>query len=77
MNKDAADTLAKIYRRLSGALNNSLLEMQPVCTAEEFRVQKQIIGRMMGIIHLDVLTPLFEEFPEIIPEDLRPPPKKP
>jgi hypothetical protein len=51
----------------SGAKNAILAEIQPICSDDEFRRYRRMIGQSMGSILLDVINPIVELYPDLKP----------
>jgi hypothetical protein len=57
---------------MSKELNDILLHLKDRLNDEEFDIYKIKIGRIMGDIFIECLMPLYEEHPELLPEELKP-----
>ena len=51
-------------------VDNHLSNLQEALTKDEFSEYAQKTGKIMGEIYLQVLRPLWEEFPELLPEQM-------
>jgi hypothetical protein len=69
-NKEAAKTLIDILVRHGGELDNHLRHVKPLCSVEEFKAHKRLVGTLLGSILLDGLNVLVAEFPDLKPPQL-------
>jgi hypothetical protein len=54
-----------------GAKFDELLDfIMTHCSEEEFKKYKEVVGRILGIMLLDVMNPLYEEHPDLKPPHL-------
>ena len=51
-------------------VDNHLRNLQEVLTQDEFNEYAQKTGKIMGEIYVQVLRPLWEEFPELLPDKM-------
>lgn len=55
---------------VSAELNNSLLQMQLVLSDREFLEYRHVVGKILGEIFLEILNPIHQTYPEIIPKEM-------
>jgi hypothetical protein len=72
MNLATAQEIAKRLQDVTAQLDDSIRIVQSSSTAEEFNKYRRIMGKLMGEIFLEVLQPLYNEYPSIVPPRLRP-----
>jgi hypothetical protein len=70
MSREAARKIVDLMVRHATEQNAALVEVQDMCTEGEFREYKQMIGRSMGGMLLDVLNPIVERYPDLKPPQL-------
>ena len=70
-NKDTAGEVEKMMRQCSETLNESIRRVMEMCTDEEFKVYRRVIGEIMGAIYLDVMQPIHRRYPDLEPEESR------
>lgn len=70
-DKELARRAAALVQRQSGELDASLAELQSECTQDEFNQYRAAVANIMGAMFVEILEPIWEEFPELAPEDLR------
>jgi hypothetical protein len=68
--KQAANALIEMLVRHGGELDTHLHEVEPLCSAEEFKTHKRLVGKLLGSILLDGLNVLVAEYPELRPPRL-------
>lgn len=71
MDKGTAEQMERLGRTANAALNEALLIAQASCTAEEFSALRSVVGQIMGAIVIDLLQPLYAQYPDITPPELR------
>lgn len=72
MDRATAEKVDFIMREVSGRLNESLKAVQDAGDENEFRAYRQLVGKLMGAIYLDIQMPIYTEHPDLIPPELRP-----
>jgi hypothetical protein len=72
LSREAAKIILDTVMRHSGEQNNALLDIQPLCTEEEFSSYKQMIGRSMGEMLVEVINPILRDYPDLTPPELQP-----
>jgi hypothetical protein len=70
MSREAAKKIVDLMVRHAAEQNATLVEIQGTCTESEFREYKQMIGRSMGSMLLDVVNPIVERYPDLKPRQL-------
>jgi hypothetical protein len=73
MDWDTAKSVEEILRGVTADLNESIRIVQEKSEADEFIRYRQLVGKLMGEIFLDILQPLYSEFPDLLPSGLQPP----
>jgi len=71
MSRDAAKTVSELILRQSAEQDAVLAEIREKCSKDEYDQYKQMIGRSMGAMLLEVINPLVERYPELTPRQLR------
>jgi hypothetical protein len=69
-NKQAAKALVDILVQHGGELDSHLREVEPLCSVEEFKAHKRLVGKLLGSILLDGLNIIVAEFPDLRPPQL-------
>jgi len=72
MNEDAAKQMLVILDEVSARLNEVVRLAQAHGSEDEFHRIRRTVGRAMGDLHLDVAVPIFDAYPDLIPEAFRP-----
>jgi hypothetical protein len=70
MSQDAAKIVMDVVIRNAAEQNAAPIKIQPLCTAEEFREYRHMIGRSMGAIICDVINPIVAKYPALKPPQL-------
>lgn len=71
MKNSTAQNLSMLMLELTAKLNESVTLVRDTCDEEEFIHYRKVVATIMGNILIDVLNPIYEEFPELKPPELR------
>lgn len=71
MSKDAARKILDTVVRHLAEQNAVLIEIENLCSADEFSRYKRMIGQSMGAIVVDVMDPILGGFPDLMPPHLK------
>jgi hypothetical protein len=71
MSRSAAKRIMDLMVKHGAEQDAVLAEVQPLCTETEFEAYKQMIGRSMGAMLLDVMNPIIERYPDLKPHQLK------
>ena len=71
MKKENAIVLSELMLEYGGKLNDTLAQIEPNCKKEEFEVYRKAIAKIMGYMLIEVMNPIYEQFPELKPENLK------
>jgi hypothetical protein len=69
-DKKLAKRMLDLMDAISGQVNESIREVQQQCTEEEFQAYRRGAGRVMGYAYTDVMTPIYQEHPDLKPAGL-------
>lgn len=69
--KETAVEVDKMMRECSALLNESIRRVMETCPDEEFKEYRRVIGRIMGSVYFDVLEPIYRQYPELEPDELK------
>jgi hypothetical protein len=73
MKKETARVIVDMMQDISGRLNNSIFLVMEAADEEEVNRYKLAIGRAMGGLLLDIKHPIYEQYPDLTPVELRNP----
>ena len=71
MRRDVAEGVTAFTLEYSAKLNQSVQRVKDTCSSEEFERYRRIVGRIMGYMYIDIMRPIFFEYPDLEPESLR------
>ena len=74
MDRQTAAQVEAIMREICGRLDHSVRLVMDATGADEFHEYRRKIGRVMGEIVLEVMQPIYDEYPELTPVELKLPP---
>lgn len=70
----ANEFIAKEINQLSldygAALNNSLEKVRAECSQQEFEKYRDAVGKVMGYMFFEIMSPLYEVHPKLKPREL-------
>lgn len=72
MERVVAEELNVILRNVTRELDDSVRVVMNNSSQEEFQRYRRIAGKLMGEILLEILQPIYSEYPDLTPRDLRP-----
>jgi hypothetical protein len=70
-DKEVASEISKLIFALSAQLNGSLIRVQERCPASEFEAYRAVVGRLMGEMFVEVSMPIFAQYPDLKPPELK------
>jgi hypothetical protein len=70
MSREAAKMILDVITRHGAEQDAALAKIECLCTQEEFSQFKQMIGRSMGTMLLDVIAPIVKKYPDLKPPQL-------
>jgi hypothetical protein len=71
MSRDAARIIMEVVTRNAAEQDAALILIQSLCTEDEFREYRRMIGRSMGAMLFEVISPIVVKYPELKPAQLR------
>ncbi len=70
MTPSEAKELSHLLARVAGLLNQSAAFVRDHDNEENFIEYRTVVGKLMGDMFLDAMTPLYRRFPELLPDYL-------
>ncbi len=70
MDKEIAEKTSLAMQMASSLVNSHLQNLQGVLPKEEFNEYAHKTGKVMGEIYVEILRPLWEEHPELLPKQM-------
>lgn len=67
-NKLIAIQINQLMMNYSKDLNKSLLDVQKNCDSFEFEAYRLAVGKILGEMLIEVMNPLYLEYPDLKPE---------
>lgn len=71
MNKNTAVAISELMLRSYEALHLSTDQVRRVASDEEHKMYCRLVGMILGYMLLDLMTPLYDEHPELMPDFMR------
>jgi hypothetical protein len=73
MTFETAQDISRLMLDISGRLDASTRMVMETSDNEEFVRYRTVIGKLMGQIYFDVLKPIYDKYPALIPDELKQP----
>jgi len=70
MTLSEAEKLSHLLARIGSYLDQSVAFVRDHDSPENFREYREVVGKLMGDMFLDAMTPLYRRFPELLPDYL-------
>jgi len=70
MSQEAAKVILDIVLRHAAEQDAALVKIQEICSRDEFDRYRRMIGGSMGAMLVDVINPIVERYPELMPPQL-------
>jgi len=70
MKKEVFEKMNLLMLNYGAELDKMLVMVKETCTAEEFEKYRKATGKIMGVMLLDIMNPIYAAFPELKPVEL-------
>ena len=71
MKRDVAEQIVSIMHKVTMEMDASIVLVQRECTDEELIEYRRAAGRAMGYLFTDIVRPIFRDYPELMPEEMK------
>lgn len=71
MSRDAAKMIMDLAIKNAAEQDAVLAEIRSLCTEEEFREYRLMIGKSMGAMLFEIIYPIVGKYPELKPVEMR------
>jgi hypothetical protein len=71
VKRELAQQIVAIMRKVTMEMDASISLVQGECSEEEFVEYRRAAGRVMGYVFADIVRPIFQEYPELVPEEMK------
>ena len=71
MTFDTAQDISRLMLDISGRLDTSARMVMETSDNDEFVRYRTVIGNLMGQIYFEVLKPIYDKYPALIPDELK------
>ena len=68
MRRDAAEKINALMLECTTKINESIRIVMDTCDEDEFVLYRRTAGRIMGDVFLDILDPIYKEYPDLDPD---------
>jgi hypothetical protein len=70
MKKDIAEKISALMLEYGEKLDNSVKIVMDTSSTEEFEAYRNAVGQIMGTMLVDIMNPLYREYPDLKPPEL-------
>ena len=70
MDRESAEKTILIAIQANSLLNQCLMNLQEVLPAHDYKACYPRFGKAMGSIYLDILQPIYDEHPDLLPTEM-------
>lgn len=70
MKKDIAEKISALMLEYGEKLDNSVKLVMDTSSTEEFEAYRNAVGQIMGTMLVDIMNPLYREYPDLKPPEL-------
>jgi hypothetical protein len=70
-DKEIARHISEMVLECNDRLDDSLSLVQDRCGQEEVHAYRRAIGKVLGEIYLEIMTPIYQEHPDLTPPGLK------
>ena len=70
MTLDEAKDLSHLLARIGSHFDQSVAFVRDHDTPENFEEYRTVVGKLMGDLYLDAMVPIYNRFPELLPDYL-------
>ena len=71
MERDTSKEILDMVRRISGELHASIRVVIDASSELESSRYKRVIGGILADVYDEIMTPIMDEYPELVPDTLR------
>ena len=71
MSRDAAKMIMDVAIKNVAEQDAVLIEIQSLCTVDEFSEFRRMIGKSMGAMLFEIVYPIVAKYPELKPAELK------
>lgn len=72
MQREVAEEILALMLEYSGKLNRSVQLVKDTCNNEEFIDYRKTVACIMGEMYVEIMWPIFHEYPDLEPEEMKP-----
>jgi hypothetical protein len=71
MSQRAAKIILDVAIKNATEQDAALIEIQSLCTEDEFKEYRGMIGRSMGVMLFEIIYPIIAKYPELKPSQMK------
>lgn len=71
MKRELAEQIVSKLHKATVEIDETIALVQKESTDEEFREYRRAAGYAMGYLFTDIIRPIFQEYPELMPEGMK------
>ena len=73
MDEEAAKEVHRLMREANHLLDTSVRVVMENCDEKELHAYRRLIGGLMGEIYLEIMCPIYKQYDDLMPDELRSP----
>jgi hypothetical protein len=70
MSREAAKVVLDVVLKHAAEQDATLVDIERLCSQDEFAQYKKMIGKSMGAMLIDVINPIVAKYPDLKPPQL-------
>lgn len=70
MERNVAADVVQLMLEFGAKLDESVSDVMGVSNGDEYERYRSSVGKIMGLMLLDIMNPIFEEYPDLKPHQL-------
>ena len=72
MDRTVAEKVNSILRNVTREIDDSVRLVMESSAQEDLQAYRRIAGKLMGQIFLEILQPIYDQYPDLAPSELQP-----
>ena len=73
MKRELAEQIVSKLHRATMEIDETIALVQKECSADELHEYRRAAGHAMGYLFTDIIRPIFQQYPDLMPEEMKDP----
>ena len=69
-NNQIAQEINQLMLEYGAKLDSTVAQVQRRCSSQEFEAYREAVGKVMGYMFFEIMSPLYEAHPNLKPKEL-------